>query len=343
MKCGEEDKFLILYVVFKLKLVDGKSIIFVQDVDRSYRLKLYLEQFGIKSCVLNSELPVNSRVHAVQEFNKGLYNILIAADDQEVIGGIKRKSMNGSAESGAAESDGEHTAAKAMKSKRKDFGISRGIDFQNVAYVINFDLPTSSKSYTHRIGRTARAGKSGVAISFVIPKEEFGKHKYTTISSTRHDERVLEKIKSRQEKNGKQVLDYDFKMSQAEGFRYRMQDALKAVTSNKIREARTREIKQELLKSEKLAKHFEENPDDLKALRHDTNSSAGVIKVQSHMKHVPDYLMPGGKRQKLTEAGFVKFNKDGKGQGRKGGHKGRSGRPQGRKLDPLKSFTSKRK
>lgn len=71
VKCGEEDKFLLIFVIFKLKLVKGKCIIFVQDVDRSYRLKLYLEQFGIKSCILNSELPVNSRLHAVQEFNKG--------------------------------------------------------------------------------------------------------------------------------------------------------------------------------------------------------------------------------------------------------------------------------
>lgn len=352
VKCGEEDKFLLIFVIFKLKLVKGKCIIFVQDVDRSYRLKLYLEQFGIKSCILNSELPVNSRLHAVQEFNKGLYDILIAADDQEVIGGVKRKSKKAEAEEeeeevgvdDASEDEGKQTAAKSGKTSRgRDFGVSRGIDFQNVACVLNFDLPTSSKAYTHRIGRTARAGKSGMALSFVIPREEFGKHKYTSLPSSRHDERILEKIKTRQAKKGKDILDYHFNMSQVDGFRYRMQDALKAVTPNKIREARTREIKQELLKSEKLARHFEDNPEDLKALRHDTSSSAGVIRIQSHMKHVPEYLLPGGKRQKKSDSGFVSFNKEDKKSFGKGGKTRRGGKPQGKRLDPLKSFKTKRK
>lgn len=43
---------------------------------------------------------------------------------------------------------------------------ARGIDVQGVSHVINFDLPVDAESYVHRIGRTARAGKDGVAISF---------------------------------------------------------------------------------------------------------------------------------------------------------------------------------
>jgi ATP-dependent RNA helicase DDX56/DBP9 len=50
VKCGEDDKFLLIYVLLKLKLIKGKCLIFVaDDIDRSYRLKLYLEQFGIRS------------------------------------------------------------------------------------------------------------------------------------------------------------------------------------------------------------------------------------------------------------------------------------------------------
>lgn len=61
VRCSEVDKFLLTYVILKLKLIRGKCILFVNDVDRCYRLKLFLEQFSIKSCVLNSELPLNSR------------------------------------------------------------------------------------------------------------------------------------------------------------------------------------------------------------------------------------------------------------------------------------------
>lgn len=49
---------------------------------------------------------------------------------------------------------------------------ARGIDIQDVSHVVNFDIPSIPEEYVHRIGRTARAGRSGTAISFVSPKEE---------------------------------------------------------------------------------------------------------------------------------------------------------------------------
>lgn len=49
---------------------------------------------------------------------------------------------------------------------------ARGLDIEDVAMVINWDLPNEPEEYTHRVGRTARAGKGGVAISFVTEKDE---------------------------------------------------------------------------------------------------------------------------------------------------------------------------
>ena len=48
---------------------------------------------------------------------------------------------------------------------------ARGIDIDNVSHVINFELPNEPESYVHRIGRTARAGTSGIAISFCDASE----------------------------------------------------------------------------------------------------------------------------------------------------------------------------
>jgi len=49
--------------------------------------------------------------------------------------------------------------------------LLRGIDIPGVAHVINYDLPNVAEAYVHRIGRTARAGREGAAISFCSPEE----------------------------------------------------------------------------------------------------------------------------------------------------------------------------
>ena len=48
---------------------------------------------------------------------------------------------------------------------------ARGIDIDDITHVINYDIPQDHESYVHRIGRTGRAGKKGVAITFIEPRE----------------------------------------------------------------------------------------------------------------------------------------------------------------------------
>ena len=50
---------------------------------------------------------------------------------------------------------------------------ARGLDIDDVSHVFNFDLPTDPEMYVHRIGRTGRAGKTGIAISLITPKEQW--------------------------------------------------------------------------------------------------------------------------------------------------------------------------
>ena len=67
-------------------------------------------------------------------------------------------------------------AIEDFKNKKKSILIatdvaSRGIDITNVDAIINFDIPNIAETYVHRIGRTGRAGKSGIAFSFCSPDE----------------------------------------------------------------------------------------------------------------------------------------------------------------------------
>lgn len=48
---------------------------------------------------------------------------------------------------------------------------ARGLDVDRVSHVVNYDIPTDTESYVHRVGRTGRAGRAGDAISFVTPRE----------------------------------------------------------------------------------------------------------------------------------------------------------------------------
>ncbi|XP_055791954.1 probable ATP-dependent RNA helicase DDX56 [Salvelinus fontinalis] len=268
VQCEEEDKFLLIYALLKLHLVQGKTLVFVGAVERCYRLKLFLEQFSIPTCVLNSELPVHSRCHIITQFNQGFYDYIIATDEQVLV--------DPTTTAQAAEGKGKKKKKNAGRAKDKEYGVSRGIDFQNVSNVINFDFPTTVESYIHRVGRTARADNPGTALTFIS---------HTELPLLVEVEEAL------MGENAECALKpYEFKMAEIEGFRYRCRDAMRSVTKQAVREARLKEIKQELLNSEKLKTYFEDNPRDLQLLRHDKDLHPAVIKP--HLKNVPEYLIP---------------------------------------------------
>ncbi|KAI9336560.1 P-loop containing nucleoside triphosphate hydrolase protein [Obelidium mucronatum] len=394
-------KFLILYFLIKLRVAPfgtGKTIVFVNTVDSAYRVKLFLEQFGLKSVVVNEEVPLRSRVHVVEEFNRGVFDLLIATDASCGDDGIADSTVEEAPAEEAEEVEGgeddkdndegetqeeeeqeqkeeedddddeqdkqeveeenskkrKHDGKGVSNQKKKkgskknadeEYGMARGVDFRNVNAVINFDLPTSASAYMHRVGRTARGvGKRGWALSFVV-------------QDNIDEELVWSRIEKRQSVLGNEINPFVLDMAQVNGFKYRVTDALRSVTKPLIKEARLKELKQEILNSEKLKSHFEDNPKDLAALKHD--KAIHPARVQQHLKHVPDYLMPKGKSGVLKGAGPVGANKripfhnesgrkaasrgggrGGSRGGSRGGHRGgsRGGRGSSRKSDPLKSF-----
>ncbi|KDR21293.1 probable ATP-dependent RNA helicase DDX56 isoform X1 [Zootermopsis nevadensis] len=258
----EDEKAAILYALLKLHLVRGKSIIFVNSVDRCYKLKLFLEQFGIPTCVLNSELPATIRCLSVNQFNQGVYDIIIASDEKAL--------------------DEPHAlryvGKKGKRKKDKEFGVARGIDFQFVSNIINFDFPPDVGSYIHRVGRTARGKHQGTALSFVSIRER------------PLMEDVEDRLRSCCSEDEKVFRAYQFKLEEVEGFRYRSKDAWRSVTRIAVREARLKEIKQEVLNCQKLKSYFVDNPRDLQSLRHD--KALHTVKIQPHLADVPEYIIP---------------------------------------------------
>lgn len=134
-------------------------------------------------------------------------------------------------------------------------------------------------------------------------------------------------------------------MQQLAGFRYRMDDAMRAVTRGSIREARLKELKAEMLNSEKLKAHFEDKPKDLEFLRHD--KTLHPTRVQPHMKHVPDYMMPkvqAVSTQKIGDTtpeglGQITYKKKTQNTVRKARQGKGANKSGGKKNDPLKKFS----
>ena len=92
-----------------------------------------------------------------------------------------------------------------------------------------------------------------MSLSFVVPQEEYGKNKILgSVESTKNDGKVFGRIEKEQAARGSKIKEYKFDMKQVESFRYRMDDALRSVTKAAIREARIKELKTEILNSDKL-------------------------------------------------------------------------------------------
>jgi len=109
----------------------------------------------------------------------GVYGLLFCRtriETQEIAEKLKRLGYDTDALHGDIS---QNIRTKIMdRFKKKESGLlvatdvaARGIDINNLTHVINYNLPDQMNSYTHRSGRTGRAGKSGIAVSIVSPRE----------------------------------------------------------------------------------------------------------------------------------------------------------------------------
>jgi ATP-dependent RNA helicase DeaD len=79
---------------------------------------------------------------------------------------------------------------------------ARGLDIDDISHVFNYDLPQDPEIYVHRVGRTGRAGKTGIAITLLTPKEQWRLRrieKYARQKIARVDLPTVEEIQARRE------------------------------------------------------------------------------------------------------------------------------------------------
>ena len=131
------------------------------------------QKLGLLDQMLKQEegtfLVFSRTKHGADRISKKLEKL---GHDADVIHGDRSQSQRTAALKGFA--TGRHRVLVATDV------AARGIDVQDIAHVVNYDLPNASDDFVHRIGRTGRAGKKGVATTFVMPQE-------------RHDARKLER------------------------------------------------------------------------------------------------------------------------------------------------------
>ncbi|AEE86436.1 RNA helicase (RH16) [Arabidopsis thaliana] len=320
ISCSAQDKLLHILALLKLEVVQKKILIFINTIDMGFRLKLFLEKFGIKSAILNGELPQNSRLHILEQFNAGLFDYLIATDDNSQTKKQKEEAK------GEANKENKKNNKRSKPKLDAEFGVVRGIDFKKVHTVINFDMPQSVTGYIHRIGRTGRAYSSGSSVSLISPDEMEG----------------FEDIKSflASDKNKDIDIITPFPLlteNAVESLRYRAEDVAKSVTKIAVRESRAQDLRNEIINSEKLKAHFEANPRDLDLLRHDKPLSKTA--PAPHLKDIPEYLVDAktqeaSKMVKLARAAMGNTRRSGGGGGRNNKNKKRSRKGS----DPLKTF-----
>ncbi len=89
---------------------------------------------------------------------------------------LEARGYSASALNGDIAQNNRERLIEQLKNKKIDILIAtdvaaRGLDVPRISHVINYDIPTDTESYVHRIGRTGRAGRTGTAILFVAPRE----------------------------------------------------------------------------------------------------------------------------------------------------------------------------
>ena len=122
------------------------------------------------------KLDALTRVLEVENFDGMIVFVRTKNETETVAEKLRARGFSAAAINGDLPQAARERTINQLKSGKLDVLVAtdvaaRGLDVERISHVVNYDIPTDTESYVHRIGRTGRAGRSGDAISFVTPRE----------------------------------------------------------------------------------------------------------------------------------------------------------------------------
>lgn len=128
-------------------------------------------------CELNQKVTLLTNFLKSQGSNRGIIFCRTKAATQNLARELQDKGFSAETLHGDLLQKEREKVMRGFKNQKIQILVAtdisaRGIDVQNLAYVVHFQLPDQIEYYTHRSGRTARAGKKGLSLSFILPQEK---------------------------------------------------------------------------------------------------------------------------------------------------------------------------
>ena len=123
-----------------------------------------------------NKLDALTRILEVTEFEAMIMFVRTKFETEELAEKLRARGFNAAAINGDIAQQQRERTVEQLKDGRLDILVAtdvaaRGLDVERISHVLNYDIPSDTESYVHRIGRTGRAGRSGEAILFVTPRE----------------------------------------------------------------------------------------------------------------------------------------------------------------------------
>ncbi|MGN6520770.1 MAG: DEAD/DEAH box helicase [Dokdonella sp.] len=123
------------------------------------------------------KLDALTRILEAEPFEAMIIFARTKSATEELAGKLKARGFDAAAINGDIVQAQRERLIQQLKDGKLDILVAtdvaaRGLDVERISHVLNYDIPTDTEAYVHRIGRTGRAGRSGEAILFVAPREK---------------------------------------------------------------------------------------------------------------------------------------------------------------------------